>query len=79
MVEPELESWTVPTDPEKSGKFTAFDKNGKLVYKKEFNATERFNWDGNSMNSGILPPAIYIFIIEYSDGSTEQGNITLSY
>ena len=79
VFEPQNETWEVPNDLEKAGKLSIFDRSGKMMYRREFNKTEKLVWEGNSSEGGILPPSVYVFMIEYTDGSTSQGTITLSY
>jgi hypothetical protein len=79
VFEPLRETWDVPLDTEKSGRLSIFDKNGQLVYKRDFAKMEHLSWDGHATNGGLLASNVYVYWIEYQDGSTQQGTVTLSY
>ena len=79
VFEPNRETWEVPTNMEKSGKLSIFDKNGLSVYKREFGKMEKITWDGTALTGGMLASTMYVYLIEYTDGSTQQGTVTLSY
>ncbi len=79
VFEPNRETWEVPTDMEKSGKLSIFDKNGHVAYRREFNKMEKITWDGTALTGGMLASTMYVYLIEYSDGTSEQGTVTLSY
>ncbi|MBC7389082.1 MAG: gliding motility-associated C-terminal domain-containing protein [Opitutaceae bacterium] len=79
VFEPNNETWEAPIDSEKSGKISIFDRSGKMMYRREFTKMEKLVWEGNSSDGGTLPPSVYVFLIEYSDGTTNQGTITISY
>jgi gliding motility-associated-like protein len=79
VFEPNRETWEVPTHTEKSGKLSIFDKNGHAVYRREFSKMEKITWDGTALTGGMLASTMYVYLLEYSDGTTQQGTVTLSY
>lgn len=68
--------WEIPTS-EENGKITIYTRSGTPVYEKQLLAKEISTWDGAG-NSGSLPAAYYIFVIEYNNGSRTKGSITIS-
>lgn len=76
---PNLGPWPVPSHSEKSGEFTVLDLNGQIAYVKSFDKGEKFTWTGSQNGGDLLLPGTYIYTIKYSDGTTEQGKISVSY
>jgi len=79
VFEPTSETWNVPIESEKRGVFSVMDKSGTIQFKKPFEKNEILHWDGNSTNGVLLKIGLYLYHIDYEDGSFEQGTITLSY
>lgn len=76
---PTLNTWEVPTDPEKQGEITVVNPNGQMVFSQIFNKSEKLNWNGLDNSGGLLLPSVYIYTIKYADGVVEQGKITITY
>lgn len=79
IFEPTSETWNIPIAENKSGMFTVIDKAGEIVYKKAFGMNEEAHWDGYSSKGALLKAGLYGYVLDYMDGSVEQGTITLSY
>lgn len=79
IFDPTRETWNIPSDPQKSGKITIYNKNGQVVFYKNFGLTEELTWNGTSENGEVLKPGLYIYTIEHVNGLLKQGSVTLSY
>lgn len=79
VIDPLKESWDIPSDLQKSGKITIYDKSGQVVYTKTFGVMEHLTWNGTSENGETLRPGYYIYTIEQTNGVLRQGSVTLSY
>ncbi len=62
---------------EKSSDFTLFihNRRGEPIFKKQLSAG--FEWDGTDSNGALLESGMYLYVIEYSDGNKENGQITI--
>jgi len=69
------ESWEIP-DSEQDGTLKIYDNAGTLYFWKEIQAFEKEHWSGRSMN-GEQKQGYFLFEIQYKDGSSAQGSITL--
>ena len=77
--DPTIQTWEVPFEHGKSGRITIVDKSGRTVFTKTFAPLEQLFWTGTSSNGETLQPGAYIYMIEYGDGSSQKGEVTLSY
>jgi len=67
--------WQVPVS-ENSGTLTIFDKSGSLYSQKELAAGSQETWDGHSQQ-GELKTGYFIFTINYTNGTTINGSVTV--
>ena len=79
IFDPTRDSWEIPNDKQKNGRITIYNKNGQVVYVKNFTIMEQLTWNGTSENGEILKPGYYIYTIEQDGNSLKQGSVTLSY
>jgi hypothetical protein len=71
------ETWSVPTNPDKSGSVNIFSRTGTLVYTAGFGNFQTIVWDGTADAGQMLPMGIYHFEIRYSDGNSFNGSVTI--
>jgi hypothetical protein len=71
--------WSVPYNRSKDPvKLVLIEKSGKVYYQSEVQNYQPEEWSGES-NMGLGSGAgLYFFTIEYSDGSTDEGTITIT-
>ncbi|WMJ72003.1 gliding motility-associated C-terminal domain-containing protein [Cytophagaceae bacterium ABcell3] len=67
----------VPVKDNASATFKVFSKTGALVYQSRVGNGGVDEWDGNDLSGRAVSSGYYIFILEYMDGKTEQGSITI--
>jgi len=70
------EVWEVPNQ-NKSGRLYILSKNGNLVFERDIEGFEKFEWNGNDNSGQQLPMGIYSFVIKYKDASETMGNVTI--
>lgn len=58
---------------EKAGELAIFDKQGQVKEKKKIAAGQQLEWT----NATSLPAGYYLFTIEYEDGNTQSGSLTI--
>lgn len=78
-IQPDLgEVWNLPAHGSQSGTFSIYTGNGLLVYKADFGHGETAQWNGTDRSGSLVNAGVYIYIIEYSGGKKENGQITVS-
>jgi len=72
-------AWAVPYDRDKDPvSFVLIDKSGKVYYQSKVQSYQPAEWSGES-NMGLdLGIGLYFFTIEYSDGSIDDGTVTVT-
>ena len=58
---------------EKAGELAIFDKQGQLKEQKKIAAGQQLEWT----NTTSLPAGYYLFTIEYEDGNSQSGSLTI--
>lgn len=69
------ETWQIPVH-HLQGTFTVLDKAGNVYFSMSIAAGTEALWDGQS-SAGELKTGLFLFQIQYSDGSLEQGTISI--
>ncbi|MBO9699056.1 MAG: hypothetical protein J7604_02540 [Sporocytophaga sp.] len=71
--------WSVPYDRDKDPvNLVLIDKSGKVFYQSKVQSYQPAEWSGES-NMGLdLGIGLYFFTIEYSDGSIDDGTVTIT-
>jgi len=69
------EKWEIPTSKLK-GTLIIKDNAGNSYFTTEIYAEAQEYWTGQSQ-SGEMKPGYYLYIIQYSDGNTVQGSVTV--
>jgi hypothetical protein len=70
------ESWEIPVSSQ-NGTLRIHDVNGALYFEKEVRAHDKESWSGQSLH-GEQKSGYFPFEIQYQDGSSIRGTITLS-
>jgi hypothetical protein len=71
--------WTIPYNKNKeAASMKILDKNGKLFYQTAVSANHPTEWNGESNTGLVLGMGLYLFTIEYADGSLEEGSIVVT-
>ena len=71
------ETWLIPSDPGSDGTIRIISKAGMLVYSLDMKAGETHAWTGETISGQQLPMGVYQFEIEYSNGNSFTGNVTI--
>jgi len=69
------EVWQIPIS-ENSGTLSILDKSGNVYLQKQLNAGTQETWDGYSQH-GELKIGYFIFTINYNNGTTVTGSVTV--
>ena len=78
-IQPDIgESWKIPASDSESGTLSIISGSGSLVYKSPFGNQGIYEWNGTDKSGSILPSGTYIYILEYSTGKRENGQININ-
>lgn len=69
------ESWQIPVHS-KTGELTVLDKTGNVYFSVSVPSGTEVHWDGQS-SAGELKTGHFLFHIQYTDGTLEQGTISI--
>lgn len=69
------ETWEIPSS-EQDGVLKVYDNAGSLYFWKEIQAFDKEHWSGRASN-GEQKQGYFLYEIQYKDGSSAQGSITL--
>lgn len=71
------ETWKIPVEPDKEYTIQVYNSAGVLVFKHSSQNEHLTEWDGTASNGALLEAGIYVYIIEYVNGTKETGQITI--
>ncbi|WP_028978681.1 hypothetical protein [Sporocytophaga myxococcoides] len=72
-------AWSVPYDRDKDPvSFVLIEKSGKVFYQSRVQSYQPSEWSGESNMGQDLGVGLYFFTIEYSDGSVDDGTVTIT-
>ena len=75
---PTLGNWIVPSKDNSDVEVTILDKSGQLVWKKGF-SFQQSEWDGKNNQGQLVEIGLYGFRIQYSNGDSKEGYISVMY
>jgi hypothetical protein len=77
-INPDLgETFKVPYHEGESGKFTILNKGGIVIFRGNFGSSELNEWNGTDSNGATAAIGIYVCLIEYTNGKSENIQITV--
>jgi hypothetical protein len=71
------EVWEIPFNTDKEGKLFIYSKDGRLIYSAAIGSLPDHTWNGESLSGEMLSLGVYMFRIEFKDGSIHNGTITI--
>jgi hypothetical protein len=69
------ETWEIPSY-KNSGTLILYDEGGIVYFTEEIGAGEKQQWSGQSKN-GEVKTGYFLFVINYKDGTSRQGSVTI--
>lgn len=71
------EAWTHTLDTPTSFHVKVLNKQGQTVWKSSQTDSQTIHWEGNTFNGEPLETGIYLYEINFSNGTAEHGTITV--
>ncbi len=67
----------IPLDPSMAVEVQIVNKAGMLQWQEKISGETELSWDGQSVQGGLCPPGLYIYLLDYTNGKRESGQIIL--
>jgi len=67
----------IPFNPNKTGNLSVYNRSGKTVFKVMNNTDESVEWAGTDGYGSLVEQGLYVYIIEYTDGTKESGEVNI--
>ncbi|MBO9703221.1 MAG: gliding motility-associated C-terminal domain-containing protein [Sporocytophaga sp.] len=71
------ETLKIPISSEEAGILSIYNRAGLLIFKTKTGQGEIAEWNGNDMTGNLAVAGLYVYIVEYSNGQKENGQITV--
>ncbi len=71
------ETWVYALDASTDYLVKVLNKQGQIIWKSSNAASQVINWDGNTINGDLLATGVYVYEIDFSNGDTQTGTITI--
>ncbi len=69
---------SIPFAKNKTGNLTVYSRSGMIIYKITNYSDDKIEWNGTDGHGALADPGHYIYIIEYTDGVKESGEVNIS-
>jgi hypothetical protein len=71
------EVFQIPVEAGKEAEIKIMNRGGSLLFTQKLYGDHVNTWDGRNSHGGISPPGLYIYILEYTNGLKESGQIII--
>ncbi|WP_028980622.1 SprB repeat-containing protein [Sporocytophaga myxococcoides] len=71
------ETLKIPVSSEEPGTLSIYNRAGLLIFKTKTGQGEIAEWTGTDMTGNLAVAGLYVYIVEYSNGQKENGQITV--
>ena len=72
------ETCNIPFNTDKKGNIAIFNRVGKIVYRIQNASNEFIEWSGTDGYGALVEAGLYIYMIEYSDGTKVTGEVNIT-
>ncbi|MGN6645240.1 MAG: gliding motility-associated C-terminal domain-containing protein [Cytophaga sp.] len=67
----------IPSNPSKKANLTIYNRSGKVIYHLSNHSDEYIEWNGTDGYGALVDQGLYVYIIDYSDGTKESGEVNI--
>jgi hypothetical protein len=71
------ETCSIPFDDNKRGTLIIYNRSGKIVYRDTNPDKDYVEWNGADGYGALAEPGLYVYIIEYEDGTKITGEVNI--
>ncbi|WP_018343843.1 SprB repeat-containing protein [Cytophaga aurantiaca] len=71
------ETCSIPFDADKKGNVTIYSRSGKIIYRASNPSADHVEWSGTDGYGVLAEAGLYVYIIEYTDGTKVTGEVNI--
>jgi hypothetical protein len=71
------ETCSIPFNTDKKGNITIYNRGGKIIYKATDPSSDYIEWNGADGYGALAEAGLYVYIIEYTDGTKVTGEVNI--
>lgn len=71
------ETCSIPFDADKKGNVTIYNRSGKIIYRATNPSTDSVEWTGTDGYGTLAEAGLYVYLIEYTDGTKVTGEVNI--
>lgn len=71
------ETCSIPFDSNKKGNVTVYNRSGKIIYRESNPSTDHVEWSGTDGYGALAEAGLYVYIVEYTDGTKVTGEVNI--
>ncbi len=71
------ETCSIPFDSNKRGNVIIYNRSGKIIYRDTNPDKDYAEWNGTDGYGALAEPGLYVYIIEYEDGTKITGEVNI--
>jgi hypothetical protein len=72
------ESCSIQFNTDKKGTITIYNRGGKIIYRVTNPSSAFIDWNGADGYGALAEPGLYIYMIDYTDGTTVSGEVNIT-
>lgn len=71
------ETCSIPFDADKKGNVTIYNRSGKIIYRASNPSSDQVEWSGTDGYGALAEAGLYVYIVEYTDGTKVTGEVNI--
>lgn len=71
------ETCSIPFNTDKKGNITIYSRGGKIVHREQNPSSNYVEWNGTDGYGALAEAGLYVYIIEYTDGTKVTGEVNI--
>jgi len=71
------ETCSIPFNTDKKGSLTIYNRSGKIIYRATNPSAESVEWAGTDGYGALAEAGLYVYLIEYTDGTKVTGEVNI--
>jgi hypothetical protein len=72
------ESCSIQFNTDKKGTITIYNRGGKIIYRVTNPSSEFVDWNGADGYGALAEPGLYVYMIDYTDGTKITGEVNIT-
>ncbi len=72
------ETCIIPFNTDKKGNLSIYNRGGKVVHRQTNPSSNELEWNGTDEYGALAAPGLYVYLIEYTDGTKVTGEVNIT-